>query len=69
MALAALPADARACWPLRRLVERAGLASISPLAGSQARLRGANTLEERDALLCAFVERAGCGHDGNREWA
>lgn len=52
--LAALPAEAEAGWSLRRLVERAGLARPTCPAASQARLRGANTLEERDALLAAL---------------
>lgn len=49
--LDALPADAMAGWPLRRLVERAGLARLICPAASQVRLRGANTPAERDALL------------------
>ena len=46
----AAPAEAEAAWPLRRFVERAGLSLITPPEGSEARLRGANTPEERDAL-------------------
>jgi molybdopterin-guanine dinucleotide biosynthesis protein A len=49
--LSALPDDAQAGWPLRRLVERAGLAVVAAPAESEARLRGANTPEERAALL------------------
>lgn len=48
---AALPADAEAGWPLRRLVERAGLQALPVPDGALARLRGANTPEERDVLL------------------
>lgn len=48
---AALPADAEAGWPLRRLVERAGLVTLPVLDGALQRLRGANTPEERDGLL------------------
>jgi molybdopterin-guanine dinucleotide biosynthesis protein A len=48
--LAALPADAEAGWPLRRLVERAGLAGLACDQAVRARLRGANTPEERAAL-------------------
>lgn len=48
---AALPADAEAGWPLRRLVERAGLRALPVPDGTLPRLRGANTPEERDALL------------------
>ena len=49
--LSALPADAEAGWPLRRLVERAGLAVLAVPAEAEARLRGANTPEERTRLL------------------
>lgn len=48
---AALPADAEAGWPLRRLVERAGLVALPVPDGALLRLRGANTPEERDGLL------------------
>lgn len=47
---AALPVDAEAGWPLRRLVERAGLAALPVPEGALARLRGANTPEEVEAL-------------------
>lgn len=50
MALAALPVDAEAGWPLRRLVERAGLAALPCDEAVRARLRGANTPEERASL-------------------
>lgn len=53
--LAALPADAGAGWPMARLVERAGLARLSPPAGAEARLRGANTPDEREELLRRLV--------------
>lgn len=49
----ALPVDAEAGWPLRRLVERAGLAALPVPDGATARLRGANTPEERSGLLDA----------------
>ena len=48
---AALPPDAEAGWPLRRLVERAGLRALPVPEGALLRLRGANTPEERDGLL------------------
>ncbi|CAN5142884.1 molybdenum cofactor guanylyltransferase [soil metagenome] len=48
--LDALPGDAEAGWPLRRLVERAGLAGLPSDDVVRARLRGANTPEERAAL-------------------
>jgi len=47
---AALPADAEPGWPLRRLVERAGLVSLPVPEGAMTRLRGANTPEEFRAL-------------------
>jgi molybdopterin-guanine dinucleotide biosynthesis protein A len=53
VALAALPAEAEAGWPLRRLVERAGLAALACDETLRLRLRGANTPEER-ARLGAF---------------
>jgi len=48
--LAALPAEAEAGWPLRRLVERTGLGGLACDDALRARLRGANTPEERAAL-------------------
>ncbi|MFY8210005.1 MAG: molybdenum cofactor guanylyltransferase [Caulobacter sp.] len=48
---AVLPPDAEAGWPLRRLVDRAGLRALPVPNGALARLRGANTPEERDGLL------------------
>ena len=48
--LDALPADAEAAWPLRRLVERAGLVALACDEVVRVRLRGANTPEERAAL-------------------
>jgi molybdopterin-guanine dinucleotide biosynthesis protein A len=54
IALDALPAEARADWPLRRLAERAGLASLACTAAVTARARGANTPAEQDALLAGF---------------
>jgi molybdopterin-guanine dinucleotide biosynthesis protein A len=50
LAAGAIPADAEAGWPLRRLVERAGLVSLPAPEGAMARLRGANTPEELQAL-------------------
>jgi molybdopterin-guanine dinucleotide biosynthesis protein A len=47
--LAALP-EAEAGWPLRRLVEAAGLAALACDEAVRLRLRGANTPEERDQL-------------------
>lgn len=50
LAASAIPADAEAGWPLRRFVERAGLVALPVPEGAMARLRGANTPEEREAL-------------------
>lgn len=55
LSLQALPADAGAGWPMGRLVERAGLARLSCPPEARARLRGANTPEERQVLLEALV--------------
>ena len=49
----ALPADAEDNWPLRRLVERAGLRQLAPDPVIVPRLRGANTLDEWAALIRA----------------
>jgi molybdopterin-guanine dinucleotide biosynthesis protein A len=51
IAPSAIASDARADWPLKRVVERAGLASLDPPPNAVARLRGANTLTERAQLL------------------
>ncbi len=49
--LAALPVDAQHGWPLRRLAARAGLAALPCPPAVARRLRGANSPEERAALL------------------
>jgi molybdopterin-guanine dinucleotide biosynthesis protein A len=49
--LEAVPAAAAGDWPLFRLVEQSGLVRIACPAPVQARARGANTPEERTALL------------------
>jgi molybdopterin-guanine dinucleotide biosynthesis protein A len=51
LTFSALPEGVEAGWPLRRLVERAGLAVVAAPAEAEARLRGANTPEERAGLL------------------
>lgn len=66
LSLSALPADAEAGWPLARLAERAGLARPSCAAEVAARIRGANTLDERNALLACIprddsAEKPGAG--------
>lgn len=55
--LGAIDPEARADWPLRRLVERAGLKLFQPTEEIALRLRGANTPEERAAL--AQINRLG----------
>jgi molybdopterin-guanine dinucleotide biosynthesis protein A len=45
------PPDAQVDWPLRRLVEQAGLALLALPAQTTDRIRGANTGEERLRLL------------------
>jgi molybdopterin-guanine dinucleotide biosynthesis protein A len=47
----ALPPHAQADWPVHRLVEVCGLALLICPSDAQARVRGANTPEERDALM------------------
>jgi molybdopterin-guanine dinucleotide biosynthesis protein A len=48
--LTAIDPHAKADWPLRRLVERAGLRPFRPAEDIALRLRGANTPDERAAL-------------------
>jgi molybdopterin-guanine dinucleotide biosynthesis protein A len=49
--LSAIPADAAHDWPLMRLVERVGLARLPCPPQALARVRGANTPQERARLL------------------
>lgn len=49
--LAVLPAGAEPSWPMARLVERAGVIRLPCPESERLRLRGANTPEERRALL------------------
>lgn len=59
MSLSALPADALPGWPLARLLDRAGAARPHAPPAIVARIRGANTFGERDALLaCMPVEES-----------
>lgn len=51
IALDAVPGGLAAGGPLRLLAERAGLAILPPPQGAERRLRGANTPDERAALL------------------
>jgi molybdopterin-guanine dinucleotide biosynthesis protein A len=61
--LAAAPLDAGPGWPIARFVERAGLARLPCPSAAYARLRGANTPEERARLLAADdpAEKGGAG--------
>lgn len=66
LSLSAVPPDAEAGWPLGRLAERAGLARPACPQDVVARIRGANTLGERDALLTCMpgddsAEKPGAG--------
>ena len=51
LALSALPDDVEAGWPVRQLIERAGLARPASPPEAVLRLRGANTPGERAVLL------------------
>ena len=64
MRWSALPADAEAGWPLRRLLERAGAERLTCPPQALARLRGANTPEERTTLLADLAERQGAQDQG-----
>lgn len=57
------PEDAQAGWPLRRLADGAGVSRLPSPPDVELRLRGANTPQERDALLAALraFEPAGSG--------
>jgi molybdopterin-guanine dinucleotide biosynthesis protein A len=57
----AAPMDAAADWALRRLAARSGLAELPLPAGAEARIRGANTPEERLALLKDIGEANAAG--------
>lgn len=57
--LAALPGDAKADWPLGRLTERIGAVRLALPPAAQPRLRGANSPEEREALLAALGAQKG----------
>jgi molybdenum cofactor guanylyltransferase len=53
----AVPADAAAGWPMGRLTESAGVARLACPPGAYDRLRGANTPQERRALLAELARR------------
>ncbi len=61
----ALSVDAEAGWPVARLVERAGLARLACDPEAAMRLRGANTPEERSALLAALIAHEGAQQSGD----
>lgn len=62
--LSALPTEAQAGWPLRRLVLEAGLHRLPCPAGAELRIRGANTTAERQALLDDLARREGAQNGG-----
>lgn len=64
VALAALPAEAEDGWPVARLVERAGLARPPCAPDAAMRLRGANTPDERTALVAALIAHEGAQQSG-----
>jgi molybdopterin-guanine dinucleotide biosynthesis protein A len=57
--LAALPTDAQPGWPMARLAERSGVVRLPCPVPAHARLRGANTPEEREVLLMELAGREG----------
>ncbi len=57
--LSALPVDARADWPVGRLVDRAGLKRLECADAVRPRIRGANTPLEREVLLDCLREEEG----------
>jgi len=59
MEVAAFPTDAAPDWPLVRLLERGGAARLPCPSEAQARVRGANTPEERAVLLDELVRFEG----------
>lgn len=62
--LAALPGEDAGGWSIRRLIQAAGLTSVTCPAGPLDRLRGANSPEERIALLNALVQAEGAQKGG-----
>ncbi|MGH6908980.1 MAG: molybdenum cofactor guanylyltransferase [Phenylobacterium sp.] len=62
--LGAIPTEAEAGWPLARLADRVGLARLACPPEARGRLRGANTPEERDALLLELAGWEAAQKDG-----
>lgn len=62
--LRAVPDAAGQGWSMRRLVTEAGLAQLPCEGEARARLRGANTPDERQALLSALETFEGAQKDG-----
>lgn len=58
VALSAIPAEAAADWPVKRLAELAGLNQLACPPAARLRLRGANTPQERAALLAELDDGA-----------
>jgi molybdopterin-guanine dinucleotide biosynthesis protein A len=55
LAFTATPPDAEADWPMARLADRSGLARLMCDSQARARLRGANTPEERAVLMAELA--------------
>lgn len=64
VALDALPGEAPADWPLARLAREAGIARLACPPQALLRVRGANTLQERQALLDELIAREGAQNRG-----
>jgi len=62
--IAAMSTEAQAGWPLARLAERAGVTRLPCPPEAEARLRGANTPEERHALLAELAASEAAQKDG-----
>lgn len=58
LVLDAVPPEAEPDWPLRRLAEWMGLAPLDCPPDVAVRVRGANTPQEREALLAGLAPRS-----------
>ncbi len=64
--VAATPPCAGPGWSVRRFIEAAGLVRLPCPVGAEARLRGANTPAEYEALLATLAEAEGARNSGAR---
>ena len=62
--LAALPREDAVGWAIRRLIQAAGLTGLTCPAGALGRLRGANSPEQRTALLNTLIKAEGAQKGG-----